>query len=176
MFLPVLMLTSYQIIPAWVSELAKAHSRGSSFALIFYANYVGIVIAYWIGYGLRNNTTAFRWRFPLAFQVVPTLILLCTVWFLPESPRWLMAQGRRDEAVEILRKIRGDLSIDDPELVKELQQLDAIVVSSKHKRYQFLNVTSGRFSGKLHLGRRVCLAIGMMMMMECKFKVLKTSC
>jgi MFS family permease len=155
-----------QIIPAWVSELAKAHNRGSAFALVFCANYVGIVIAYWLGYGLRNDTTAFRWRFPLAFQLVPIIILLCTVWFLPESPRWLISQGRREEAVEILAKIRGDVPLNDPELVQELEQLDAVVVSSNHKRYKFHNVTFGRYSGKLHLGRRVCLAIGIMMMME----------
>lgn len=80
-----------------------------------------------------------------------------------------MAQGRREEAVEILAKIRGDVPLDDSELVQELQQLDAILVSSQHKRYHFLNVTFGRYSGKLHLGRRVCLAIGIMLMMECMY-------
>ncbi|KAL2069461.1 hypothetical protein VTL71DRAFT_14140 [Oculimacula yallundae] len=154
------------IIPAWVSELARAHNRGSSFALVFCANYVGIAIAYWLGYGLRFHTTDFRWRFPLAFQAIPSLILLCTVWFLPESPRWLISHGRRQEAVDILAKIRGDVPLDDPELVQELQQLDATVISSKHKRYQFHNVTFGRYSGRLHIGRRVCLAIGIMLMME----------
>lgn len=143
--------------------------------MVFCANYVGIVIAYWLGYGLRNDTTAFRWRFPLAFQVVPLIILLCTVWFLPESPRWLVVKGRRDEAVEILAKVRGDLSHDDPELAKELEQLDAIAQSSNHKRYQFQNVTFGRYSGRLHLGRRVCLAIGIMMMMECELMIGETA-
>ncbi|KAI4129515.1 MAG: hypothetical protein LQ347_003748 [Umbilicaria vellea] len=154
------------IIPTWVSELARAHNRGAAFALVFCANYLGIVIAYWLGYGLRNNTTNFRWRFPLAFQVVPVVILLLTVTFLPESPRWLISRGRRAEAVEILAKIRGDLAENDPSLVAELEQLDAVVDSANHKRYRFLNVTFGRFSGRLHLGRRVALAVGIMMMME----------
>ncbi|KAJ9612480.1 hypothetical protein H2200_004077 [Cladophialophora chaetospira] len=154
------------IIPAWVSELAQSHNRGSSFALVFCANYVGIVIAYWLGYGLRNNTTDFKWRFPLAFQTVPTIILLLTVAFLPESPRWLIANGRRDEAVEILAKIRGDLEPTDPVLADEVSQLDVIVVNAKHARYSLVNMSFGRHSGLLHLGRRVSLAIGIMMMME----------
>ncbi|CAL5867991.1 uncharacterized protein PFLUO_LOCUS2214 [Penicillium psychrofluorescens] len=154
------------VTPAWVSELAVAHTRGASFALVFCANYTGITIAYWIGYGLKNYSTSFRWRFPLAFQVVPTVILLLTVWFLPESPRWLMAKGRRSEAVEILAKIRGDVPLEDPGLMAEIEQLDATVESSNHKRYRFCNVTFGRHSGKLHLGRRVALAVGIMLMME----------
>jgi hypothetical protein len=159
-------LTAPEIIPAWVSELAKAHNRGSAFALVFCANYVGIVIAYWLGYGLRNDTTDFQWRFPLAFQTVPTTILLLTVAFLPESPRWLIANDRRDEAVEILAKIRGDLDASDPALAAEIAQLDVIAVNAKQARYRLINVSVGRHSGVLHLGRRVCLAIGIMMMME----------
>jgi MFS family permease len=158
-------LTLNQIIPAWVSELAKAHNRGSAFALVFCANYVGIVIAYWLRYGLRKHKSAFQWRFPLVFQVVPVVILLITVGFLPESPRWLIANGRREEAVEILAKIRGDVPLSDLALTAELEPLDAIVVAAGHKRYRFHNVAFGRYSGRLHLGRRVGLAIGMMIMM-----------
>jgi hypothetical protein len=161
-----LALISSQIIPAWISELAQSHNRGSSFALVFCANYVGIVIAYWLGYGLRNDTTDFKWRFPLAFQTVPVIILLLTVAFLPESPRWLIADGRRDEALEILAKIRGDRALSDPELEHEISQLDVIVSNAKHPRYSLVNMSFGRHSGLLHLGRRVSLAVGIMMMME----------
>lgn len=35
------------IVPSWVSELSQAHNRGSSFSLIFIANFGGIVLAYW---------------------------------------------------------------------------------------------------------------------------------
>ena len=128
---------------------------------------MGITIAYWIGYGLRDNTTDFRWRFPLAFQIVPLLIVLGTVGFLPESPRYLLTVGRRDEALEILAKVRGDVDINDPALKAEVAQLDAVVSSSRSSRYSYPNLFLwGRHSGKLHLGRRIGLATGIMMMME----------
>lgn len=75
------------IIPPWVSELSEAHDRGSSFSLVFMANYLGIVIAYWINFGVRSSNVQFRWRFPLGWMMIPLLIVDIVIPFLPESPR-----------------------------------------------------------------------------------------
>ena len=77
------------IIPPWVSELSQAHDRGSSFSLVFVANYLGIVIAYWINFGVRGTNLEFRWRFPLAWMIIPLLIVNIAIPFLPESPRYV---------------------------------------------------------------------------------------
>jgi MFS family permease len=77
------------IIPPWVSELSQAHDRGANFSLVFVANYLGIVIAYWLNFGIRNSEPEFRWRFPFAFMAIPVLIVIATVFFLPESPRYV---------------------------------------------------------------------------------------
>lgn len=76
------------IIPPWVSELSEAHDRGSSFSLVFVANYLGIVIAYWINFGIRETAVEFRWRFPLAWMIIPLLVVCAALPFLPESPRY----------------------------------------------------------------------------------------
>jgi len=47
------------------------------------------------------------WRTPLALQIVPALILAIGILFFPFSPRWLMAQGRDEEALFVLKKIRS---------------------------------------------------------------------
>lgn len=65
------------IIPSWVSELSSAHNRGSNFSLVFVANYLGIVVAYWLNFGIRDSDPDFRWRFPLAFMSIPMLIVVC---------------------------------------------------------------------------------------------------
>ena len=81
------------IIPSWVSELSSAHDRGSNFSLVFVANFVGIVIAYWLNFGIRNMNDEFRWRFPFAFMCIPMLFVLAATPFLPESPRsvtWIL--------------------------------------------------------------------------------------
>ncbi|KAI0517565.1 general substrate transporter [Xylaria bambusicola] len=155
------------IIPPWVSELSQAHDRGSSFSLVFVANYLGIVIAYWINFGIRGYKSEFRWRFPLAWMIIPLLIVDATVPFLPESPRWLIANKKRQEAIDILCKVRGDLSATDPKIVAEVEQLDAIVEASHHKRNNLLNIVlGGRYSGSLHLGRRAVMGFALQLIQQ----------
>ncbi|KAL4731037.1 hypothetical protein ACLX1H_003079 [Fusarium chlamydosporum] len=150
------------IIPPWVSELSEAHDRGSSFSLVFVSNYLGICIAYWLNFGIRNANTEFRWRFPLAWMIVPLIIVDLALPFLPESPRWLVANGRREEAVDILCKLRGDLPQDAPKIVAELAQIDSIVEAVHQERNDLLNIMlGGRYSGNLHLGRRAVMGFAL---------------
>ncbi|KAF3035573.1 hypothetical protein E8E12_005534 [Didymella heteroderae] len=150
------------IVPPWISELSEAHDRGSNFSFIFIANFLGVTIANWINFGVRTSEVQFRWRFPLGFMCVPVFINAVTVMFLPESPRWLMAHDRRDEAVEILCKVRGDILPTDPSIQGELEQLHAIVEASKHPRNSYINLfLCGRHSGSLHLGRRAMLGFAL---------------
>lgn len=61
-----------------------------------------------VSYSSRFLTTfasLYRSRFPIAFQMVPALLLLAGSPWLPYSPRWLMAQNRDEEAHEVLIKL-----------------------------------------------------------------------
>lgn len=75
------------IILPWVSEISESHDRGAKFSLVFVANFLGIVIAYWLNFGIRNTNIQFRWRFPLGFMAIPLFIVGAALPFLPESPR-----------------------------------------------------------------------------------------
>lgn len=96
----------------------------------------------------------------------PSIVLICTVWFVPESPRWLVGNGEEQQAREILAKLRGDLSLDDPVLEDEMNELIAFVELSHHKRNDLLNIwLGGRYSGRLHLARRAVLACATLFLM-----------
>lgn len=82
--------------------------------------------------------------------------------FLADSTRWLIANGKRGEAIGILCKLRGDLSPEDPTITAEVDELDAIIEATHHKRNSVLNIfLAGRYSGKLHLGRRAVLGFAL---------------
>ncbi|KAB8235027.1 putative MFS sugar transporter [Aspergillus alliaceus] len=70
---------------------------------------LGISVAYWLSFGLsfiNHGYSDFGWRFLLAFQCIPALILVICIKALPDSPRYLVSAGRNDEARDLLNRIR----------------------------------------------------------------------
>jgi MFS family permease len=76
---------------------------------------VGFIVSTWVGYGSSKvpATSSFSWRFPLAFQCIPCLIIICGMLFFPESPRYLVEIDRADDALKVLRKLHYNGSNDD---------------------------------------------------------------
>ncbi|KFY22688.1 hypothetical protein V493_06402 [Pseudogymnoascus sp. VKM F-4281 (FW-2241)] len=102
-------------VPVYQSECAHPKIRGLIVGMAQQMIGVGFIVSTWVGYGSHHagDHTQFQWRFPLAFQAVPCIILAIGMIFLPESPRHLMAIDREDEAMRILRKLHYDGTNDD---------------------------------------------------------------
>lgn len=94
-------------IPLYAAELSEPRWRGLQSGLLQWSLSWGFLVAQWLGYGLSFTSTSVQWRFPLSFQVLPALILAIAIWFLKESPRWLVEQDRHDEAKTVLRYLRS---------------------------------------------------------------------
>ncbi|KAF8825155.1 hypothetical protein HHX47_DHR7000327 [Lentinula edodes] len=100
------------VVPLYNAELAPPEVRGSLVALQQLAITFGIMISFWIDYGTNfiggsgSTQSEAAWRIPLALQLVPALILGAGILFMPFSPRWLINQGRDDEALAVLSKAR----------------------------------------------------------------------
>ncbi|KAH7915668.1 general substrate transporter [Hygrophoropsis aurantiaca] len=99
-------------VPLYNAELAPPEVRGSLVALQQLAITFGIMISFWIDYGTNyiggtgSGQSEAAWRIPLALQLVPAIILGAGILFMPFSPRWLVNQGRDDEALAVLSKAR----------------------------------------------------------------------
>ncbi|ORX95957.1 sugar transporter [Basidiobolus meristosporus CBS 931.73] len=92
-------------VPLYQSEIAPKHIRGSLVGFHQLAITFGILVSFFVNYGssfLEGNIT---WRLPLAIQITPAIVLLFSMSFLPKTPRWLVSQGRKDEAMCVLRKV-----------------------------------------------------------------------
>ncbi|KAI7875883.1 general substrate transporter [Lichtheimia hyalospora FSU 10163] len=111
------------IVPVWSAETSHYTSRGMFIAMEFTLNIFGVVIAYWIAYGLREEPGEMRWRFPIGFQLIPLIVLALGINFFPESPRWLVKKDRVDEAIHILAALRGNGDHDHPAVQQELQDI-----------------------------------------------------
>ncbi|HVU58943.1 MAG TPA: sugar porter family MFS transporter [Puia sp.] len=98
--------------PLYISEIAPARSRGRLVSLYQLAIVLGINLIYFVN--LRISAMGDEawnvergWRYMLASGILPAVLFLVLLLFVPESPRWLAARGRRDEALEILTKVNG---------------------------------------------------------------------
>ena len=90
--------------PMYISEIAPAHSRGRMVALFQFNIVSGILIAFVSNY-LLSGVGEDAWRWMLGVQAVPSLFFFIMVFFVPESPRWLIKQSRKEEAKDVLHKI-----------------------------------------------------------------------
>lgn len=95
--------SSTQIIPVYIAEVSPAEHRGKLVVLFQFMVVFGITIAYATGFALGEH-----WRWMFGLGVVPALILLGGMFFLPESPRWLLVKKRDKEAMATLERIRGN--------------------------------------------------------------------
>ncbi|RDW74541.1 uncharacterized protein DSM5745_07203 [Aspergillus mulundensis] len=94
--------------PILIGELAHPKDRQVATSLYQTSWYLGAVLAAWVTYGTFNMPTEWAWRIPSLLQTVPALVNMVGMFLLPESPRWLIANGRAGEAKEILVKYHAD--------------------------------------------------------------------
>ena len=91
-------------VPLYVAEMVPAENRGKYVTFFQLLLTFGIVLAYFVD---LIFTPSGNWRAMFAVVLIPAFILLMGALFLPETPRWLIANGRLNEARHILKRIRS---------------------------------------------------------------------
>ncbi|KAF7554853.1 hypothetical protein G7Z17_g2583 [Cylindrodendrum hubeiense] len=92
----------------YVAETTAPAIRPFALGLYFSCWAVGALLAAGMSYGTSSlEPSNWAWRIPSLLQAAPPLVVMGIIYFVPESPRWLIFNDRRDEALNVLAKING---------------------------------------------------------------------
>ncbi|KAL5858670.1 hypothetical protein ACOSQ3_006128 [Xanthoceras sorbifolium] len=95
------------LVPVYISETAPPEIRGLLNTLPQFTGSGGMFLSYCMVFGMSLMDSP-SWRLMLGVLSIPSLIyFLLTIFFLPESPRWLVSKGRMLEAKRVLQRLRG---------------------------------------------------------------------
>lgn len=95
------------VAPLYISEISPAEIRGELNTFPQLLGTSGMFLAYCMVFGFTLTSDP-SWRIMLAFLLIPSLIYLSVgLFFLPESPRWLVSKGRTKEARQVLQRLRN---------------------------------------------------------------------
>jgi sugar porter (SP) family MFS transporter len=119
--------------PMYISEISPAHRRGRLVALFQFNVVTGILLAFLSNY-LLFGVSEDSWRWMLGVQAFPALVYFVMVFFVPESPRWLMKNNQRQEAERVLTAI-GEPNV--PEASKRIS--DSLQTEVGEKKESLFN-------------------------------------
>ncbi|CAM9369753.1 unnamed protein product [Choristocarpus tenellus] len=124
--------------PVYIAEIAPAHERGMLTLLNTLFISGGQFVAGMVDGAFSNVLHGWRWM--LGLGAVPSLLLMAGCILLPESPRWLMKEGREEDAEHVLRTIRES----DEEIQQEMEDMrKSVEENSGHARLSDLYSTPG---------------------------------
>ena len=154
------------VSPLYISELAVAQYRGRLVSLYQLAVTVGFLGAYLVNYQLlawAESGTQLSvdwlnkifitevWRGMLGMETLPALLFFIIIFFIPESPRWLIVRGKDLKAVNILEKIYNSIT----EAKSQLNETKSVLTSETKSEWSLL-MKPGIFKAVI-IG--VCIAI-----------------
>lgn len=122
------------IVPLYQAELAHPSIRGRITSLQQLMLGAGNLIAAWISYGTYisfSDTDSAQWRIGLGLQILPALFLTSLILLFPESPRWLIHNGRSEEGLRVLAKLHAAGNEQDGFVQEEYDSIVAAVEYEK---------------------------------------------
>ncbi|EXJ91709.1 hypothetical protein A1O3_00259 [Capronia epimyces CBS 606.96] len=95
-------------VPLWMAEVVPPGHRGMLSDLCSIMITLGYALTGYVGLGFYFLDTPNTWRGPLALAMIPGVILICGIYWLPESPRYLLTKERYEEAWDVVSRLHSD--------------------------------------------------------------------
>lgn len=137
------------VSPLYISEVAVAKYRGRLVSLYQLAVTIGFLGAYLVNYQLLTWSEAGAlsgaslldkifisevWRGMLGMETIPALMFFIIIFFIPESPRWLIVRGQENRAVNILERIYGSAT----EAAGQLDETKSVLTEESSSEWSML--------------------------------------
>ncbi|MAO18332.1 MAG: MFS transporter [Muricauda sp.] len=140
--------------PMYISEISTPKNRGKLVALYQFNLVLGILIAFFSNYLLKGFDGNNDWRWMMGVEGIPAAIYFVSVFFIPNSPRWLVTEKQdKDRARQVLEKmgvdnVEEDLQrIEDAESIQEKQEGRIFIKYRKPLLLAFLIAFFNQLSG-----------------------------
>lgn len=137
------------VSPLYISEVAVAQYRGRLVSLYQLAVTIGFLGAYLVNYqlltwsesGVLSGAPLLDkifisevWRGMLGMETIPALMFFIIIFFIPESPRWLIVKGRENRAMNILERIYGSAT----EAAGQLDETKSVLTEESSSEWSML--------------------------------------
>jgi SP family galactose:H+ symporter-like MFS transporter len=117
--------------PLYLAEVAPERIRGAMISTYQLMITIGILVAFLSDTALSYSGS---WRWMLGVIAIPGALFLLGVLVLPDSPRWLMMRGRREEALDVLHRLRADADV----VAREAADIEEQLKSPQRGWHMFL--------------------------------------
>lgn len=142
--------------PCYVSEMSHPKFRGIHTGLYNCMWWLGSIVASWTIFGCSKWDNAYSFRIPIWGQLLSSVIVGVGVWFLPESPRWLVANSKIEEARNVLARYHGENSVSHPVVMLQMAEMKHSIRqdASDKKWYDYSELVKTRSARR----RLICVA------------------
>lgn len=131
--------------PLLITELVHPQHRAIFTTIYNTTWYAGSIVAAWLTYGTDHISTNWAWRIPTIVQAAPSILQITFIWFVPESPRWLIAKGKEERGLDILYNVHANGDRNDEMVQLEFVEIrDTIRLEKEVEGNQWLELIKTR--------------------------------
>lgn len=137
------------VAPVYGSEMAPRKRRGLIGVIFQFSVVFGIFVMFLVGYGMSFVKGTASFRVSWGVQIVPGLVLLVGLFFIPESPRWLAKHGYWDDAEYLVAQIQAGGNKEDPEVIIEMSEIkDQVLVEEHDKDFTYRQLFTKKYRAR----------------------------
>ncbi|KAI0596648.1 sugar transporter [Biscogniauxia sp. FL1348] len=136
--------------PMLLTEICHPQHRGRLTAVYNCLWNAGAIVVTWLSFGTNYINNDWAWRIPAIIQAFPSVIQILFIWWVPESPRFLMAKDKHEKALHILAHYHANGNVHHPTVQFEYREIKETIriemESKKNSRYiDFFSTKGNRY-------------------------------